>query len=188
MMLGMKRSTGFTLIELMVTVAVAAILMGVAVPAMHSMIQNNRVTSAANSLIGAYNLARSEAIKLGGNGGTGAALCPSADSATCSLSWAAALGWIVFVDANADGIPDVNGIVHSWAFSPSGMSFPGAPLLVRFQSDGAVDPVSVGGLANLPLTFDVKIPNCTGKGAMGRMRRINIAVTGRLSVQKLDCP
>jgi len=182
MMSGMKRSTGFTLIELMVTVAIAAVLLGIAFPSMRSMLQNNRVTSAANSLIGAYSLARSEAIKRGGNGG--AALCPSADGAGCAVSWAAALGWIVFADANSDGVPDVNGLVRSWSFNPTGMTFSGAPNLVRFSPNGAVDVASVGGAANLPLTFTVQIPDCTGD----KKRQLSLAATGRISVQKLNCP
>ncbi len=53
---------GFTLIELMVTLAVAAIMMTMAVPSFTSMTKNNRLTTQTNQLVTALNLARSEAI------------------------------------------------------------------------------------------------------------------------------
>jgi len=56
---------GFTLIELMVTVSIAAILLGMAIPSFTSTITSNRLTTNANELVTALNLARSEAIKRG---------------------------------------------------------------------------------------------------------------------------
>lgn len=58
-------SSGFTLIELMVTVSIAAILLGVAIPNFTSIIASNRLTTSANELVTALNLARSEAVKRG---------------------------------------------------------------------------------------------------------------------------
>ncbi len=57
--------TGFTLIELMVTIAIAAILLAVAIPNFIPTITSNRLTTHANELVTALNLARSEAIKRG---------------------------------------------------------------------------------------------------------------------------
>lgn len=58
---------GFTLIELMVTIAVAAILLAVAVPSFRHLIISNRLTTAANNVVTAVTLARSEAIKRNAN-------------------------------------------------------------------------------------------------------------------------
>lgn len=58
------RSHGFTLIELMVTIAVAAILIAIAVPSFKNLTVSNALTTAANDMVGALNLARMEAIKL----------------------------------------------------------------------------------------------------------------------------
>jgi len=58
------RSRGFTLIELMVTIAVAAILVAIAVPGFRNLTVSNALTTAANDIVGAMNLARMEAIKL----------------------------------------------------------------------------------------------------------------------------
>lgn len=56
---------GFTLIELIITVTVGAILIMLAVPSMGQMIANNRLAGGANEILGAINYARSEAIKRG---------------------------------------------------------------------------------------------------------------------------
>ncbi|WP_018234363.1 GspH/FimT family pseudopilin [Thioalkalivibrio thiocyanodenitrificans] len=61
----MKKIRGFTLIELIVTMSVAAVLMTVAVPGFFNLVQNNQVTAQTNSLISSLNLARSEAVKRG---------------------------------------------------------------------------------------------------------------------------
>src|SRR5215469_10951958 len=54
---------GFTVVELMITLGVAAILMVIAIPSFSHMINANRLTTAANELVGALNAARMEAIK-----------------------------------------------------------------------------------------------------------------------------
>lgn len=58
------RSTGFTLIELMVTVAVAVVLIAVAIPSFKNLIARNELVTVTNAWVGAVNLARAEAIKL----------------------------------------------------------------------------------------------------------------------------
>lgn len=59
----MRESAGFTVVELMITLAVAAILITVAVPAFHQFMHNNRMTTQANELVSAITVARSEAIQ-----------------------------------------------------------------------------------------------------------------------------
>jgi type IV fimbrial biogenesis protein FimT len=56
---------GFTLLELMVTLAVAGILLIIAQPALQGVVRSHRLTLAANELVGAANLARNEAIQRG---------------------------------------------------------------------------------------------------------------------------
>ncbi|MCP3661179.1 MAG: prepilin-type N-terminal cleavage/methylation domain-containing protein, partial [Gammaproteobacteria bacterium] len=59
----MQRVKGFTLVELMITILILAILLGFAVPSFQAMMRNNAVVAASNQLLGALLLARSEAVK-----------------------------------------------------------------------------------------------------------------------------
>ncbi len=62
-----RSNRGFTVLELMVTLAVAGVLVTVGVPGFTEIVRNNRVTAQTNELVTAINLARSEAIKRGRN-------------------------------------------------------------------------------------------------------------------------
>jgi type IV fimbrial biogenesis protein FimT len=57
------KNSGFTLIELMITVAIVSILLSVGLPSFKSIIDDTRLTSTANAMLSAYQLAKSEALK-----------------------------------------------------------------------------------------------------------------------------
>ena len=62
-----KTINGFTMVELMITLAVAVILVVIAIPSFQSIILSNRLTTAANEVVDALNVARMEAVKLNAN-------------------------------------------------------------------------------------------------------------------------
>ncbi len=87
---------GFSLIELLITLAVIVVLLTVGVPAFSTVVKNSRLATATNELTTALNLARSEAIKRG----LRVSVCKSADGATCAAVNGWDQGWIVFTDNN----------------------------------------------------------------------------------------
>ena len=82
------RGRGFTIVELMVTIAVAAILLVIAVPSFTNIINTNRLNSAANAMIGALNTARMAAIQQN----TSAQFCSNATGTNTSDTLGTACG------------------------------------------------------------------------------------------------
>jgi len=101
----MKTQTGFTLVELMVTLAVFGILAIAAVPAFHGYVTSNRLITETNSMVGTLNYARNEAITHRAT----VSVCRSEDGATCATSAGAwNVGWIVFLNADNDSPAQVD--------------------------------------------------------------------------------
>lgn len=96
------RDAGFTLVELMVTVVVAAILLAVGVPSFRELIQNNRLATATNEVVATLHLARSEAVK----GNARVTVCKSANGTSCVTSGNWSQGWLVFTDPNSNAAYD----------------------------------------------------------------------------------
>jgi type IV fimbrial biogenesis protein FimT len=95
--------SGFTLIELMVTLAVVGILLALAGPSFMGFMKDNRRTTFINELVSSLNLARSEATKSNGI----VAFCPSSDGQNCAGSDYDS-GWIVFRNIDGDTPPVVD--------------------------------------------------------------------------------
>ena len=99
-------SRGFTAIELMVTVAILAVLAGIAAPSFNPIIERWRVRQVSEELQSTFYFARSEAIKRGGN----VTILRSDDGGGCTAVgtdtslWSC--GWIVFADLDNDGEQD----------------------------------------------------------------------------------
>lgn len=93
----MKKNSGFTLLELIVVVALVAIVTAIAVPSMTTFTQNDRLTTNINTMIGHLAYARSEAVKTSQQ----VALCVSSNATTCTGgNWQD--GWIVYIDADGN--------------------------------------------------------------------------------------
>ena len=94
------RQAGFTLYELMITVLIVGVVLTFGLPNFAEFTRNSRMTSAANDLHAAFQLARSEAARAKSN----ITICASANSmaasADCGGTWNQ--GYIVFVDENGD--------------------------------------------------------------------------------------
>ncbi len=93
-----KHESAFTLIELMIAIAVAAIVLTLGVPGFSRVIERNQLSAYTNQLVSSLHFARSEAVRRNQN----IPICHSSDGSSCS-GVGYEDGWIVFSDGNGDG-------------------------------------------------------------------------------------
>ena len=129
---------GFTLLELIVVIAIASILLGIAIPSFTSIIRSTRLTTYTNDFVTALNLARSEAIKRG----------VSVTVRKLGSNWEN--GWNVFADSNSDGVFDSSEVLirtysslQSTFYTLRGDS--NFTDFIRYKSDGSSNNLNVGG-------------------------------------------
>lgn len=172
--MGKHDNQGFTLIEFLVTMAIAALLMFVAVPGFYGIIQNNKIVTMTNKLSATFNFARSEAIRIGAN----VSVCPAANAALSSCGGAAnwANGWIVFADPDGNNaIDSSNDILKVNEALPVGTSVTASAARVTYDASGFV--------SSNAFTISVAASGCYGKNG----RVINIAASGRLAITYTTC-
>lgn len=92
----MRRDKGFTLLDLLVTLAIATILVTVAVPGLQSITASSRQAGSVNELVAAMHVARSTAVARN----VRVTVCASTDGASCGGAWED--GFIVFSDGDSD--------------------------------------------------------------------------------------
>lgn len=98
---GLTGQQGFTLGEVLATLAVVGVSLSLVVPGLDSLTRSNQRASAINELVATLHVARSEAITRNAP----VVVCPSQDGQTCAqVAWET--GWIRFVDSNGDYLPD----------------------------------------------------------------------------------
>lgn len=132
------RPAGFTLLELVITVAVLAIALGIAIPSFQGITHRNRLTSVANEVVAAMQLTRMEAIRRNER----VVMCPSTDGSTCSGA-----NWLRMIVREADSTGEV---IREFQFSGRGLAIKsssnvGANDQIAFVSSGFA---RVGGTTN----------------------------------------
>ena len=98
-----ERSSGFTLVELMMTLVVLAIVLAFGVPSFRNLVVSNTLSSQVNGLSGDIAAARSAATL---SPDAVVTVCASANGTSCRDSQAWEGGWISFRDENGDGAVD----------------------------------------------------------------------------------
>lgn len=124
------RQAGFSLIELMVVIAIVAILAALALPTFQQSIRANRVTTGTNEMIASLSLARSEAIRNKGGG----AVCPSTNGTACGGGWSD--GWLVWADVNGNRTLDAGETVLRYRQGLNGLNVTNSGGAVGFDARG----------------------------------------------------
>ncbi|HEX7912442.1 MAG TPA: GspH/FimT family pseudopilin [Paraburkholderia sp.] len=168
-----RRTTGFTLIELVVTIAIASVLLMIGIPSFVAFQRNSELTSATNSLVAALGAARGEAMKRGRQ----AVVIPRT-----SNDWTA--GWTVFVDTDnnqqfngSDVLLVQQGALASY-FTVTGQgTAQNSPSYVMFNPSGYTQ---TSGSVFQSATLKIERNDISGAEKMQQTRIIVIAKTGRV--------
>ena len=157
---------GFTLIELMVVIVIAAILLGIAVPSFQDATLSGKLRSYSNSLVASARQARSEALKRNAT----VTMCVSSDGASCAGAGGWELGWIIYyTDADGDDV-----VLKVQEAATTGFKVNGTVTSINFQP---------GGLASTSAKFTV----CRKTPSVGSQEReVTLSATGRASTKKTE--
>ena len=176
-----KKQTGLTLIELMVTLAVAIILVAVGMPLFSGIVANNRAVAQTNSMVSALNLARSEAVRRG----TPVAVCasttalPTASPACATSSPVWTNGWFVFADDDDDGVVDGGEtLLRMWDALPAN-----ATVTATTTGSAWLTFDNAGGAGSLH-TLELNQSDATGTAA----RCVTVTAPGNIRMNRGTCP
>jgi type IV fimbrial biogenesis protein FimT len=154
---------GFTVIDLLVTMAALAIVILVAVPSSKAAIHKHQITEAAGNLLSGLAEARTESIARSST----VTICPSSNGFTCRHDDNWDLGWLVYTDGNADGqvqefekllafeAPADKIRIRARGAVASRASFTAAGLTPTDQADSGIFLVCLSGSDVEPLVVDV---------------------------------
>ena len=179
------KQTGFTLIELMFTIVVMAVLLGLSVPNFRDFLRNSRLTTAANDLLADLNVARTESIKrrqIVTMCGTDA---PEAATPNCVAANSNGFGaWIVFVDEDGDGVvANAADVLRRHEALPSGVNSRSNGGFVSYADTGFLRPIGSDASATRFFFCDVR-GNTTTAGGISAARALALLPTGRAGINR----
>lgn len=165
----MSAPLGFTLIELMVTIALLSILLTLGVPSFNSLIRNMNLTTQANQFVASVQLARSEAVR------RNCYVLLSAQAGNLALHWEG--GWQVWSDNNGNGSLDTGELIRQFGSLESN-ALTSDTAQLRFTSNGFLDGRTPQGHL-----FSLTPSSCAGVSG----RSISVNGTGHPSVEEVTC-
>jgi type IV fimbrial biogenesis protein FimT len=177
--------------ELMITLALVGVLVGLAVPSMREFMRNGRLTTAANDLLHSLSLARTEAIKRQtGRVTVCASADPNAAETALACSYGTMSGWIVFVDDVDSG--GVAGQFDRGTDTVLSRGEASDKVTVKSDHDGIVcfnqtgfQPPNCGGQEPTEHVVICDSRGDTAVGADSTARAVLITQTGRSRVSRL---
>lgn len=167
-----QRMAGFTLVEMMVVIAIVAILSAVSIPSFLGTLQSFRAQSTASNFRSDLQFSRSEAIKQG----LPVTMCVSTNGSNCTGGTSWQNGWIIFADPNAD--KTVGTLIRLQK------TMPGSDTLVADQSVSALTFSRDGFVIGLPGTGDVTFAVRSTPVNASATRCVAIGKTGRSVTQQ----
>jgi type IV fimbrial biogenesis protein FimT len=180
------KQTGFTLIELMFTIIVLAVLLGLAVPNFRDFLRNSRLTTTANELLADAHLARTEAVKRR----VAVSICstdePHAEEPECRGAAATNFsGWLVFVDdADGDGAWDAGEeILRRRDPAPAGVTVKSDTGFISYAGSGFLRPASGSQSARRVFVCDAR-GNTKVSGDRSATRVVTLDASGRAGVAR----
>lgn len=176
LMTGRSRARGFTIVELMVTIGIAAVLAGLAAPSFKQVTASNRLKTHTSALHTSLLMARSEAIKRHAR----VVMCKSSDGATCVTAGDWQQGWILFADTNDNAGADAGEPIIQKVGALSGeFILKGAGQLADYVSYTGTGAPKLAGTD----TFQTgSFTLCQLAG--GSARQIELFATGRLNISQ----
>jgi len=180
MFVSLKSNRGFTLIELMVTIAIAGVLLAVGIPSFQGFISNSNMAATNNAMVYSIQLARSTSMERLSAAGVCASNSPSASDAGCDAGAGYASGWIVYADDNGNGARDAAEDILERVEAP-GNAFTFTPDAVFENQIYFNDSGASINVANVPISGQIKLEYGDGEES----RRITVSANGRVSTETL---
>jgi type IV fimbrial biogenesis protein FimT len=144
----LNRVSGYTMIELIITVVVGSILLTIAIPTFFWVTNSNRIAAEINGLLGDMQFGRAEAVKEGQT----VTVCVSSNGTSCAGTNTWQSGWIVFSDVNGNAVVDPGDIilrVQTPFTSTDTFVASSAVSAVTFNRDGYANGIANGTLIEL---------------------------------------
>jgi len=178
MLLNLRKTRGFSLIELMVTLAIGGILLAVGIPSFQDFIANSKIAETNNTLVYSLQLARSASMERLEPTGLCVSNDPMADDPSCSAGSSYNKGWLVYVDADGNGVRDAGEDVLERGPAP-GAAFVFTPSAafenqVYFNDSGA--SINVAGV---PMSGTIGLDYANGT----QVRLITVSANGRVTTE-----
>lgn len=168
------RLRGFTLVELLVTVAIGGILLALAIPGLGELIARNTMTTAVNSLIVSMQLARSEAVTRGAP----VVVCPddpdtAAPDCDPAKNWSG--GYVVFADDDDNrALASAADVIRSIPGPGAGFTIASEETTISYRDDGTAAEGASDTNGDGRITLAVRDPD-----SVAEARNVDISLLGR---------